>query len=583
MLGKLWGEGRLEDQPCRVGSLKTNLGHLGAASGIAGLMKVALSLHHRELFPMLNLNKVHAGIDLAASGLTAQTSLEKWPEKDGAPLAAITSTGLSGSNAHAVLQAMPEHDMPYFDYKNTSYLLPISAHTPEALQQATRNYAQFLAAPAHPTIHNLCASASITRSHRLYRSVFQGQTIAELSNQIEAALSTGSTFSQGHITMHTHTPLRVAFAADIETSENWATCCKHLLAEPAFFALISECDHILDEALSWSLMTYLDDAHQEQRLSEPAIKQIGNLVLVLGLARLWIQWGIVPEALITEDMVLAQAISNLAAQLPLKQVFVQLLQQRVPELQLESLDSSDIAPLLLPIFSCDNAEALHAMDCTLILELGTTNEQTPEKLQEIPWLTVLQSGEPKTYRAELLATLGYCYQHGAAVDWRQVYSAPFRMVNLPTYAWQRKRTWLDWLSVEEISTAPEEKYRTAVVETSSPVSATAEPATLRQQLAELAAGDRTAFLLSHFSTTIMQLLELESNPQLQREDTIFALGLDSVTITQLLNHLQQQLGCALPFTLLFNNQTLGTVIAELLSIIDRPATEKSMQIAHQPA
>ena len=107
-LGAVHGAGRGPGDALRVGSAKTNVGHLEGAAGLVGLLKTALCIRHRRLVPSLNFTAPHAAVPLADLGLRVQTALTGWPRPDEPPLAGVSSFGMGGTNCHVVLAAPPE-------------------------------------------------------------------------------------------------------------------------------------------------------------------------------------------------------------------------------------------------------------------------------------------------------------------------------------------------------------------------------------------------------------------------------------------------------------------------------------------
>ena len=106
-LGRVLSDGRPGDQPCLIGSVKTNIGHLEAGAGIAGLIKAALALHHRRIPGNLHFDRPNPEIDFDALRLRVPTRCEPWPAGDGPALAGVNAFGFGGTNAHVILQEAP--------------------------------------------------------------------------------------------------------------------------------------------------------------------------------------------------------------------------------------------------------------------------------------------------------------------------------------------------------------------------------------------------------------------------------------------------------------------------------------------
>jgi len=130
-------------QFCAIGSVKTNIGHLDAAAGVAGLIKTALSLHHKQIPPSINFEKPNPKIDFENSPFFVNTQLRDWHRQGDVPRrAGISSFGIGGTNVHAVLEEAPHIEAS--DAAPKDQLLLISAKTPTALDAATKNLGTFL-------------------------------------------------------------------------------------------------------------------------------------------------------------------------------------------------------------------------------------------------------------------------------------------------------------------------------------------------------------------------------------------------------------------------------------------------------
>ncbi len=168
-LGAALGAGRDRDNPCLVGSVKTNIGHLEAGAGIASLIKVALAMHHRQIPPHLHLESPNPEIDFASLRLSVPRTIVPWPRPDVPLLAGINGFGYGGANAHVIVQEAPrrptrngvsntnsgngtvsaEHwkAMPDREAAELPLLLPISARSNAALAETAERFADFLRDP----------------------------------------------------------------------------------------------------------------------------------------------------------------------------------------------------------------------------------------------------------------------------------------------------------------------------------------------------------------------------------------------------------------------------------------------------
>lgn len=193
-LGTVYGAARPEGSVCRVGSVKTNLGHLEMASGVASLIKVALALDRCAIPPSLHFKEPNPYIRFDDYRLHVQTTLIAWPDA-AARVAAVSSFGLGGANAHLIVAGPPRDTTPRRKRAAReaaqTHILPLSARSPEALRALARSYLLFLTeetnSPA-PPLRDICYTASVRRSHHDYRLSFTFKSPVELRAQIESYL-----------------------------------------------------------------------------------------------------------------------------------------------------------------------------------------------------------------------------------------------------------------------------------------------------------------------------------------------------------------------------------------------------------
>ncbi len=188
--------------PCLIGSVKTNIGHLEAASGIAGVIKVALSLYHREIPPTLNLETLNPDVPVDNLHLAVPQTCTVWPQKaKGSELiAGITALAFTGSNAHAILSAhfsrsTELHLVEDQGDEEIYRLLPLSARSERALYGLAEAYLDFLLAHATDMAsswRDICYSASVRRTHHRYRLAVVGRSPLEAAEALRLYIKRGS-------------------------------------------------------------------------------------------------------------------------------------------------------------------------------------------------------------------------------------------------------------------------------------------------------------------------------------------------------------------------------------------------------
>jgi acyl transferase domain-containing protein/acyl carrier protein/2-polyprenyl-3-methyl-5-hydroxy-6-metoxy-1,4-benzoquinol methylase len=297
-LGRAFGHERAADQPLLIGSVKTNFGHLEGASGIAGLLKLILSVHHREIPPSLNFETPNPHIDFAASNLRVVTKLEPWPETGKSAVGGASAFGWGGTNCHVVVE---EAD------RSRAQLLPLGAGDLGALKAAAQSLLAYLnSGSGESRLRDVCASAAARCGSQPERVALTGRSVRELCAQLE-----GFVLGQkrpGLAVGHSE-PIRpkLAFVFSPQGSQ-WLGMGKALMAvEPVFRAKLAECDRAISKIAGWSLFDELLAAPENSRQNRAQFIQPSISALQVALAELWISWGIQP------DFVAAHSLGEWAA------------------------------------------------------------------------------------------------------------------------------------------------------------------------------------------------------------------------------------------------------------------------------
>ena len=186
------GQPRSNGTNCVLGSVKTNIGHLEAAAGIAGLIKTVLALHHREIPPHLHFQTLNPNISLKTTPFVIPTSRRSWPTSEASRFAGVSAFGFGGTNAHIVLEEAPQitegKQCDAVPLDERTYMLPISARTPEALNDLVQTYCELLFSGSTLQLADLCYTASVRRSHHRYRLTFLACSREDLMRNLEGWL-----------------------------------------------------------------------------------------------------------------------------------------------------------------------------------------------------------------------------------------------------------------------------------------------------------------------------------------------------------------------------------------------------------
>ena len=172
---------------CRIGSIKTNIGHTAAAAGVAGVIKVLLSFRYGKIPPSLNFEQPNPLIDFEQSPFIVNTQLCDWIREEASPRrAAVSSFGFSGTNAHVVLEEPPRR-VGSVPAPRALVAVPVSAHTPTALEARLDRLAAWLEGPgAGYSLPEIGYNLQVFREHRAHRMVFVARDLSDLVRQVRS-------------------------------------------------------------------------------------------------------------------------------------------------------------------------------------------------------------------------------------------------------------------------------------------------------------------------------------------------------------------------------------------------------------
>ncbi len=303
-------EERTVPEPCLIGSLKANIGHLEAGAGIAGVIKAALCLKHGAIPPQIGVKTPNPKIPFAELGLRLPQGVEPLPRHRPGALAcaSINSFGYGGTNGHALLQEAPARPAPArlgLD-DGRVHLLPLSARSPGALTALAKAYLDHIGSDLiegdrvepPPTPAELSHAMGVQRSHHSHRLAILCDSRAGVAAQLRA-------FLDGE-----RSPDRVSgqarFGKDVKPvfvftgmGPQWWGMGRQLHAEePVFRAAVEEADAHFRRHAGWSILAEMLADESASRMASNEIAQPANFILQVGLAALWRSWGVEPAAIV---------------------------------------------------------------------------------------------------------------------------------------------------------------------------------------------------------------------------------------------------------------------------------------------
>ena len=669
-LTQAFGE-QAEKQFCAIGSIKSNMGHMTQAAGVAGLIKTTLALYHKQIPASLHYDKPNPAIDFANSPFFVNTELTDW-QTAGSNLserrprrAGVSSFGVGGTNVHVVLEEF-EHEPAISDSGRPSQLITWSAKSPISLEDYGRNLATALNQTESPNLADVAFSLQTTRASFTHRRFVVAATLSELSDKLLADKAKPVTTKTTDGISSVDRPDEVVFMFPGQGAQYLNMGRAFYDHEPVFRQAIDTCANLLSQYLDTDIRQVMypeiTNSEAEQRLKNTRYTQPALFVTEYALAQLWMSWGIEPSVFCGHSVgefvaahlagvfTLPDALTLIAARgrmvseqprgsmLSVRMAADAVLAMMPSSISMAAINShtlcvvagpdediADFARMLdereIPNQPLVTSHAFHsAMMDPIIGEFANVVTRVSLHRPQKPvvstvsgtWLTDAQATDPQYWATHLratvrfsealntvftldnplllevgpghvtatlarqqagkkpvmilaglpnqpdwsvtcqsvLKTLGQLYMAGLEPNWTAFYVGQQRTrVNLPTYAFNRKRCWVDPISVQADVVVPQ-----FVVPITSVTSASQSQHILSIPETQSVVTMRKDTLLHK----INQLLEGASGIELDgvASDTSFLeIGFDSLLLTQVALTLKKEFGLPITFRQLTNEYT----------------------------
>lgn len=298
-LNRVMGEGRAAENRLAIGSVKTNVGHLEAAAGMASLIKVVLAIQHGQIPPHLHLETLNPYVPWHNVPLDIPTRLTPWPAPpDGRRLAGVSSFGMSGTNVHLIVEeAPPPASKVLAAVERPLHLLSLSARDEAALAALVAKYAEFLKGHPEANPADLCFTANTGRSQFRCRRAVVGETARALGDRLVSSPRVVPTRTG-----------RVAFLFTGQGGDLAGVGSQLYQTQPVFRRTLDRCDALLRPHLEVPLLEVLYGPSQQVLLLEQtAYAEPSLFALQCALVELWRSWGVEPE------MVMGHSVGEYAA------------------------------------------------------------------------------------------------------------------------------------------------------------------------------------------------------------------------------------------------------------------------------
>ena len=485
-LASALGPGRLAKNPLLVGTVKTNIGHLESAAGIAGLIKVLLALENSELPPLANFKKPNRHIAWDELPIQVVAKSVAWPRSEKVRRAGVSSFGISGTNAYLILEEAPALNRIARERDRDWQVLTLSAKSEKALQELAARFEAHFATNPELSFGDVCFTTNTGRGHHQFRL---GASASNLDDAAEMLRSfrTGDAVPGLSVGKFTHEP-NVALLFSGESFDHCRIGRSLYDTQPLFRRAFDECAQILHNDLGAGLAEVLVGNAMPGHPNVDTLHHATMFSFEYALARLWIAWGINPLGVIGLDtgeytaacvagvLSLEDALKLRVGRAKFREnpiEFERLANQvsySAQTIRYISASKDAIVPrelaarggwvyqLNAPTTSCRIVEAIHNLNADVVLTLNphaglAVALQADPGIEKTLSFPSIQAGDAGT--RSIFETLAALYARGAAVHWEAVHQdGPQRRIPLPTNPWQRQRYWFELAACNVRAPAP---------------------------------------------------------------------------------------------------------------------------------
>ncbi len=398
---------------CALGSVKSNVGHLDSAAGVAGLIKTVLMLKHRQLVPTVHFATPNPNIDFQDSPFYVSDRLAPWQAQSGPRRAAVSSFGVGGTNAHLIVEEAP--DQPPGTPSDRWQLLVLSAKTPTALAQVATDLDGFLRNRADLQLADVAYTLAVGRRPFRYRRAIVKRELntAGLTESCALDIAAEAPAVEPHVVLVI--PRLMPTGRHVER----ANACYRKL--PQFRQIVQDCERALGKRLGFD---GTNGGKNELRSAFAA---------VYSFAMLWMSWGVRPQTIVGQGLGerVADVINGVCT--------LQEAMEWIDSLAAETAVARDeTAPLPIRARSDGVSTVLLSVDAPEDLRALSTQIEDQRSV-----ISVFAGAEQDSGMQPALA-MARLWSAGVCVDWQTYYSAEARnRIGLPTYPFARHRHWID--------------------------------------------------------------------------------------------------------------------------------------------
>ncbi|MCR9191830.1 MAG: SDR family NAD(P)-dependent oxidoreductase, partial [Gammaproteobacteria bacterium] len=593
---------RSHDQPLYLGAVKTQLGHMEAAAGIASLMKVVLMMQHKQRVKNLHFHKLNPNIIL--ENLALANELSDWDVAEGQNrIAGVSSFGFSGTNTHVIIEELSadrltsssEDVAPHpaifpSDEKNQPYCVLISAKSANALALYIKCYQAYMRKQPELFIGDVAYSSVCTQLNAKYRAVLIGQSLPEIIQSIEEYR-----FISGHTVSEDE--FKTAWYIQ-DLSETQLTDYYHLLNDTSPIASASrdECLACLkkrDPTSNLSVMRFITAYMLASLWKSLGVKAdclmgegTGEYVAAVLSGVITLEAGLKlayhrPGKITAKSLVrFKEAAISIHYEKPTKHLISSFTGKMVKDTEIDAdywLSQLQEMPNLVGGLSTLNAAAMKVcleigVDSSSALDMARkkSDEGQESSVIFIPSLTSMT----KPWQS-IMEAVGQLFVAGCWIDWDVLYPVShYQKVVLPAYPFEKKRYWFDSKPSESLQLASKQSSVGTITASCLPDA----PSDLLFELKSLPFNEANVRLQRHLTNDLSNLLQHSEHGTVDLETGFFELGVDSLLAVEFVLQIKDVLGDQVAITsdILFSYPTIKALSHYLLSELGGIKTERTV-------
>lgn len=299
-LSEIYGHAHSKENPLIVASVKTNIGHLESAAGIAGIIKCVLCLQHELIPAHLHFKKPNRHIPWDSIPIKIPIASQNWERTDKPRRAAVSSFGFSGTNSHIILQEAPDKAVIKSESANPPFLfLKLSARSESALRKLVSKYVDIIKQENGNSIADICYSASTGREDFNHRLAITGKSRDEINDRLNGFLTERKNKNVVFRRSLGSEKAELAFMFTGQGSQYYGMGSELYESQSLFRDVLDDCDRLFKPLIDKSIVSLLysetadRDLVDQTQLTQPLLFSIEY-----ALSRLWQSWGVEPDAVL---------------------------------------------------------------------------------------------------------------------------------------------------------------------------------------------------------------------------------------------------------------------------------------------